>query len=318
MKETYANQVKPGDRVTEFFALRKAELLEKDGKFRLKLEFGDISGRVDGVWWDVTKDQADLVPAGIIVKVRGVVGIYQDKPQIRVERMRLAKEGEYDLGDFLPRSAKSEEELARLLDGIRERVQNSYLRKLLEAIFGNPEVLKRYLMAPAGKLFHHDIVGGLAEHSLSMAEVVVRLADHYPKLNRDLLLCGTLLHDIGKIWEFEVSVVIDYSDAGRLIGHINQGDEFVTSVARGIDQFPKELLTHLRHLIISHQGAKDQGSPVVPMTPEALFLYHLDELDSRMGAVEKIRDRTGDVGWSEWKPIFDRFFFFGNKDSTGG
>ena len=316
MKEKFAKDLKPGEKVTEFFALRKSELLEKDGKFRLKIELGDTSGRIDAVWWDVSKEDADQFQIGSIVKVRGVVSSFQDKPQVRVERMRPAAEAEYDLGDFLPRSQKSEEELSRLLDTMIDRVQNSYLKKLLTAIFGQADLRKKYLSAPAGKLLHHDIVGGLAEHSLSMAEVAVRLADHYPKLDRDLLICGTLLHDIGKIWEFKVTAVIDYSDAGRLIGHINQGDEFITSAAKTIDNFPTDLLMHLRHLIISHQGARENGSPVVPMTPEALFLYHVDELDSKMGAIEKIRERTGGVGWSEWKPIFDRYFFFGRNEKN--
>jgi len=151
-----------------------------------------------------------------------------------------------------------------------------------------------------------------------MAEVIIRLADHYPKLDRDILLCGALLHDIGKIWEYEITASIDFTDAGRLVGHINQGDEFVTSMADTIDNFPDDLLVHLRHLIISHQGEKEKGSPVVPMTPEAMFLHYVDELDARMGALEKIRERTEGAGWSQYSQIFERFFFFGRPDVPSG
>jgi 3'-5' exoribonuclease len=257
---------------------------------------------------------AQLYKPGTIVKVRGLVGSYLDKPQIRIEKMRQAKEDEYDLGDFFRKSSKSEEELAGLLDGMIGRVENSYLKKLLDAIFGDDDFRKLYLSAPAAKLLHHDYIGGLADHSLSLAEVVVRLSDHYPKLDRDILICGALFHDIGKVWEYEIEASIDFTDAGRLVGHINQGDEFVTGKADTIDNFPEDLLTHIRHLIVSHQGEKAKGSPVLPMTPEAVFLHQVDEMDARMGAVEKIRERTGDSGWSEYSRILERFFFFGHGE----
>jgi 3'-5' exoribonuclease len=313
MKETFVDQLRPGERITEFFALRKADLLEKDGKFRLSVELGDATGRVRAVLWDATREHASLHQPGQIVKVRGIVGAYQDQPQIRIERMRAAKEEEYDLGDFFRKSSKSSEELSNLLDAMIERVENSYLKKLLDAVFdGN--IRQKYLSSPAAKLLHHDYIGGLADHSLSMAEIVVRLADHYPKLDRDLLICGALLHDIGKIWEYEVSAIIDFTDAGRLVGHIMQGDEFVVGRADTIEHFPEDLLTHVRHLIVSHQGEREKGSPIVPQTPEAVFLHHIDELDARMGAVEKIRERTGDSGWSEYSRILGRFFFFGRGE----
>jgi 3'-5' exoribonuclease len=317
MKELYINQLKAGEKVTEFFALRRADLLEKDGKFRLSMEFGDATGRIGAVMWDATKEHAHLFQPGQIVKVRGLVGSYMDQPQIRVERIRVAKEEEYDLGDFFRKSSKSAAELSKLLDSMIERVENSYLKQLLEAVF-TENLRKRYLTAPAAKLLHHDYIGGLADHSLSMAEVIVRVADHYPKLNRDLLICGALLHDIGKIWEYEVTASIDYTDAGRLVGHINQGDEFVVGRADTIENFPEELLIHVRHLIVSHQGEREKGSPILPMTPEAVFLHSLDELDANMGAVEKIRERTGDSGWSEYSRIKERFFFFGYDEEEGG
>ncbi len=314
MKEQFIKDIKAGDRITEYFALRRAELLEKDGRFRLSMELGDSTGRMPAVMWDATKEHGLLFQPGQIVKARGVVSVYRDQLQIRVEQLRQAKEGEYDLADFLRASSKTAAELAAALDGMIARVENSYLRKLLDTIFSEGDLRRKYLRAPAAKLLHHDVVGGLAEHSLSMAEVVVRLADHYPKLDRDILICGALLHDIGKIWEYDIGVAIDFSDAGRLVGHINQGDEFVTGLADTIVNFPDDLLNHLRHLIISHQGEKEKGAPVVPMTPEAVFLHHVDELDARMGAVEKIRERTGGAGWSAFYPIFDRYFFFGRAE----
>jgi len=314
MKETFVDQIKPGDHITEFFALRKADLLEKDGRFRLSMELGDATGRIAAIMWDATREHAELFTPGKIVKVRGLVGVYMDRLQIRVERMRAAKSDEYDLADFFRKASKSAEELDGLLKAMIDRVNNTFLKRLLDSIFEG-DLRKQYISAPAAKLLHHDTIGGLAEHSLSMAEIVVRLADHYPKLDRDLLICGALLHDIGKLWEYEIKTSIDFTDVGRLVGHIAIGDEFVTTRARAIEHFPEDLLTHLRHLIISHQGEKEKGSPVVPMTPEATFLHYVDELDARMGAIEKIRERTGDEGWSVWSPVLARFFYFGKSEN---
>ncbi len=311
MKENFVKDLRPGDTITAFFALRKAELMEKDGNYRLSMELGDRTGRAQAILWEDARETAALLVPGSIVKIRGVVTTYRDNIQITIKRIRTATEDEYDLADFFRRSAKSEDELSALLTAMIERLENRYLRELMDNVFGDADIRIKYLRAPAGKLFHHDYVGGLADHSLSMAEVAIRLADHYPKLDRDLLIVGTLLHDIGKIWEYDATNVIDFTDHGRLVGHINIGDEFICSMADAIEHFPDDLLMHVRHLIISHQGEPEKGSPVKPQTPEAVFLHHLDDLDSRMGALDKIRERTGGSGWSQFNRIFDRFLYFG-------
>ena len=317
MKEIYVKDIVSGNTITGFFALRKCDLLEKDGRFRLAVELGDSTGRIDGILWDAEPEAARSYSIGTIVKVKGTVITYQGERQIRIDRIRtVTDEDQVDLGDFLRRADRSKDQLSAQLDEICGRVENTYLKKLLEAIFSDIEFREKYLTSPAGKLLHHDTVGGLAEHSLMMAQIVVRLADMYPRLDRDLLICGALLHDVGKIWEFETTAMIEYTEAGRLVGHINQGDEFVCGLADSIDQFPEELLIHLRHLIVSHHGEKEKGSPVVPQTPEAVFLHHVDELDSGAGAVEKIRERTGGAGWSAYQKIFDRFFYFGAEEES--
>lgn len=311
MKELFINNIQAGEKITGYFALRKWTLLEKDGRFRIAAEIGDATGRINAILWDVEQDVATSFQPGDIVKIRGPVSVYQGSLQLRIDRIRLAEENEYDLGDFFRKASRTKEELGGMLDSMINRVENAYLKKLLEAVFETDGIKERYITAPAAKLLHHDTIGGLADHSLNMAELIVRMADQYPYLDRDLLICGALLHDIGKIWEYEVNAVIDFSDAGRLVGHINQGDEFITGIADSIEPFPEDLLVHVRHLIISHQGEKAKGSPVLPQTPEAVFLNAVDELDSRMGAVDKIRDRTGGSGWSSFQPIFERFFYFG-------
>ena len=315
MKDLYITNIQAGDKITGYFALRKYDLLEKDGRYRISAELGDSTGRLHAIMWDVSPEEGGTFQPGDIVKIRGPVSTYQGNLQIKIDRMRVASEDEYDIRDFFREASRTAEELSAGLEAMLNRLENNYLKQLMREVFDDTDLRKKYLEAPAAKLLHHDTIGGLADHSLNMAEIVVRMADQYPKLNRDLLICGALLHDVGKIWEFDVTTAIDYSDAGRLVGHINQGDEFICAVADRIEHFPDDLLIHLRHLIISHQGEKAKGSPVLPQTPEALFLHGIDELDSKMGAVEKIRDRTGDEGWSSFQQIFERFFFFGRKDA---
>jgi 3'-5' exoribonuclease len=316
MKDIFVKDLRPGDTITGLFALRKSELLEKDGRFRLAMELGDNTGRVKAIWWDVSEDQASLYQAGVFVKVKGPVSTFMGANQLRIDQIRtVTKDDDIEMRDFFRSAVRTKEELNALLNAMIERIENSFLKTLMNNIFDDENTREKYLTSPAAKLLHHDTIGGLADHSLNIAEIVVRLGDLYPKLNRDLLICGAILHDIGKIWEFSVDSAIDYSDAGRLIGHIAQGDEFICTIADDIEHFPEDLLMHLRHLIVSHQGELQKGSPVVPQTPEAVLLHHSDELDSRMGAVEKIRERTGDSGWSTYQRIFERFFFFGRGES---
>lgn len=315
MKDIFVKDLRPGDTITGYFALRKSDLLEKDGRFRLSMELGDNTGRVKAVMWDVSEDQADLYQAGVFVKVKGPVSTFMGANQLRIDRIRtVTADDEIDMSDFFRSATRTKDELNALLIAMIERIENSFLKTLMNNIFDDENTREKYLISPAAKLLHHDTIGGLADHSLNIAEIVVRLGDLYPKLNRDLLICGAILHDIGKIWEFTVDSAIEYSDAGRLIGHIAQGDEFICTIADGIEHFPEDLLMHLRHLIVSHQGELQKGSPVVPQTPEAILLHHSDELDSRMGAVEKIRERTGDEGWSSYQRIFERFFYFGTGE----
>ncbi|MEW5701889.1 MAG: HD domain-containing protein [Candidatus Zixiibacteriota bacterium] len=306
----------PGEHVEGFFALRKIERREFQGGERLALEFGDRSGRIDGVMWEGFNDVIDDLVVGWPVKVRGVVGTYRDRPQIRVERIRPAQTQEVRPEDFLPRSPVEPAVLARELDRFIDSLSNPHLRALLAKLLCEEPLRSQYLSAPAGKLWHHDTIGGLAEHSLNMARLCEFTVSLYPDLDRDLLVCGALLHDIGKIEQYEVSALIDYSDAGRLIGHINTGDFRVATAIRALDGFPAGLERVLRHLIVSHQGGLEYGSPIVPQTPEAFVLYYADELDSKMGALRHIAEKTGDRDWSDYVNLINRHIYFGHRRAT--
>lgn len=308
-----------GERIEAFVALRKVERREYTGGERLSLEFGDPTGRIEGVMWEGFHDiVADLTP-GCVVKVRGLVGSFRDKPQLKVERIRLAQPDEARPQDFLPRSDVDPETLASELERYLESLQDPHLRRLMFELFESDNLRERYLAAPAGKLWHHNTIGGLAEHSLNIVRICEFACTLYPELDRDLLVCGALLHDLGKIEQYSVTSMIDYSDEGRLVGHINTGDFRVAMAIRNIEDFPVETANALRHLIVSHQGELAQGSPVVPMTPEAFVLHYADELDSKMGALHRVMEKTGDADWSEYVNLIGRYLYFGrqNRQSEG-
>jgi len=304
----------PGDRVEDYFALRKVERKEHQGGERLSLEFGDSSGRIEGVMWDGYDGVLEQLKSGAIVKVRGQVGVFRDKPQIKVERLRpIDNDDKVDLSSFVPRSPVESTTLASELDRFIESISDEYLSLLLKNLLGAGPTRDAYLLAAGGKRWHHDSLGGLAEHSLNMARIVESMCCVYPDLDRDLLVCGALLHDIGKIEQYEIGSMIDYSDEGRLVGHINSGDFRVTTAMRAIDGFPPKSEELVRHMIVSHQGQLETGSPVVPQTREAFILYYADEIDSKMGALRHVAEKTGDRPWSEYVNLIGRYMYFGGR-----
>ena len=170
------------------------------------------------------------------------------------------------------------------------------------------DTFEQFLTKPAGKRFHHDYYTGLAEHSLSMVSLADLVCQNYPDLDRDLLVCGALFHDIGKIHEFAGEVVYDYSDAGRLIGHITMGDHYIADLIKQIEDFPNDLALKLRHLILSHHGTGEHGAPITPKTREAFVLHNIDEIDSKLDAIDKIAEKTSDK-WSEFIRPLETFLY---------
>ena len=301
-----------GDNITAFFSIRKKQVREYyKGPF-LKLELGDNTGRIDGMVWDPDQFCLTELEEGMVVKVRGQVGDYNNKLQMAVNRIRLAEETEYNLADILPHSAQTDEERKARILALTEKIENSYIKTLVESFWNDEEFFKKYLLAPAGKLWHHAYIGGLSEHSANVAELAVRVAQGYDYLNTDYLIFGGMFHDMGKIDTYLVTASIDYTDEGRLINHICLADEWIGHHARQIEDFPDKLLMKLRHMILSHQGELAYATPVVPMMPEAFVLYYCDEIDSKMGAIDRIRSRQKKPGWSDYVNLIGRYLYFDN------
>ncbi len=309
-KGHWIEDLKPGLTVKGVFAVsRAAARPKKDGSSFLSLELQDRTGRMTAVAWE----HAHLAPQlgrGAVVRVSGVVDTFQERPQVKVARMELVSE-DVPPELFLPAGHQERELLESRMADVRSKVETPYLKAILAKVFDEDQLLGSYLTAPAAKLRHQAYVGGLAEHSLNMAEHALYCAGFYPELDRDLLVVATLFHDIGKIFEFRVDTSIDYSDEGRLVGHIVIGERLVRQAADSIADFPEEVKMHLSHLILSHQGRLEYGSPVKPQSLEAVVLYALDLLDSRVATFLDIRDshKGEDRTWSDYDRLDDRFWY---------
>jgi len=303
------------DSITGFFVIRQKTVREYvKGQF-VSLELGDCTGRIGGVIWEPDRFALEDLEAGIVVKVRGLVGEYRNKKQFRIQQLRLAKADEYQLEDILPHSSQSTEERRARILSLTEKIENSYIKSLLTSFWEDEEFFDLYLKAAAGKLWHHAYIGGLSEHSANVAELAVRVSSGYDFLNKDLLLFGGLFHDAGKMDTYTTDMVIDYTDRGRLIGHICLADVWVCQRAAAIENFPDKLLTKLRHIILSHQGQLEYATPVVPQMPEAFVVYYCDEIDSKMGAIERISERHNHRGWSDYVNLLNRYIYFGEGDT---
>ena len=320
-KKQFIESLEEGQQVDDLFLVKSVRLAEtRAGKPYLSLIFTDRSGEIGGPAWDNAEALEQICKQGTVVRVGGAVQTYRDKLQLKVDRIEAIDQSTLKMNDFLAASSRNPAAMGSELDQRLSEISDPFLNKLLRRIFHDTEVGERFQHAPAAKGIHHAFRGGLLEHSLSMARVASLLADHYRTVDKDLLIAGALLHDIGKTVELQSDVgVIDYTDIGRLKGHVVIGSEFLARVAAEIEDFPTELLTHLQHLVLSHHGRQEFGSPVVPMTPEALLLSFIDDMDAKMSLVDQLSTKMKSEGpaWSEYQRSLERYLLLkpANKDS---
>ncbi len=305
-----------GDDFVGFYALKRCDLKEFDGGFRLDIELADSTGSLPGVIWDDARSQRELLNKGDVVKVKGRLGSYRDRLQIRIDKIRPAKEGEYEPGSFIPSTPKDIDNLIGCARSLIESIEDSHLSQLGKLIFDNPQFIQEFTSSPGGMKWHHPYLGGLLEHSLGVAEICDFLAQKHPELNRDLLVLAALIHDVGKIKEYSATTIIDYTDEGRLEGHIVIGERFVRNMCDRVEDFPSNLRMLLSHLMLSHQGRKEFSSPVEPMIPEGFVLYYADEIDSKLNAVGRIVKKVQDEGrsWSEFNRILNRYIYIDSDE----
>lgn len=308
--------MKVGDKVEKVMVVAKKVRRDFTGGKFLLFQFSDMEGVLKGVLWEPADDIERGILVDDIVRVSGEIQEYQGSLQLRIGRIEKLAEGEYDPSLFLPASNRPIEEL---YDGILKTiagVNDENIRALLQAMFEETSFRKRLLRAPAAKGWHHSYVGGLVEHINDMMQLALRSADIYPDVDRDLLIAGVLLHDLGKIEELSITNHIDYSDSGRLLGHITLGVAFLEEYLRRMEGFPPELGLKLKHMIVSHHGLLENGSPIVPMTLEALLLHYIDNLDAQVRGVSQVLEKSSnrDSSWTEYVKLLNRYIYKGREE----
>ena len=310
-KIRFVQDLAEGEQLEELFMVKMMRRGEtRAGKAYLSLTFSDKSGEIGGPAWDNVEMLEKRCVPGTVVKVRGQVQSYRDKLQIKVDTIEAVDSSDYAIDAFVAASQRDARSMQSDLEFLINSIKDPYLKKLLDRIFMLSDTGEDFQTAPAAKGIHHAYLGGLLEHSLSMAQAASLLADHYRGIDRDLLVAGALLHDIGKTEELNSDVgVIDYTDIGRLKGHLVIGCELVGRMADDIKDFPPERLTHLQHLVLSHHGRQEFGSPVVPMTAEALLLSFIDDMDAKMNLVEQLsrKVKSSSAQWSDYQRSLERY-----------
>ena len=318
LKETFVEAIQTGQTVHDLFVVREKQLgYKKDGNPYLTITLADRTGNVKAVAWDNVEKISNAFATGDHVKVKANATEYKGVLQLVVISLSRQEPSEVNLRDFLPSTERDVDQMLARLIKISQTVKNPHLSRLLSAFFEDTAFVDRFRMAPAAKKMHHAYLGGLLEHTLSMALLIQAMAGHYKGIDEDLLLTGGILHDIGKVDEFFYETHIDYSDAGRLLSHIVIGVEMLEAKIATIDDFPEELSLLLKHMIVSHHGTRDFGSPEPPMTLESIILHYLDELDAKVTAVRTFMDSEDDpnIAWTSYHRVLDRFFYKG-KDNA--
>ncbi len=302
-----------GEVFTGFFVLKSKNMrFRKNGMPYVAIELGDKSGRLKGNIWEEAMEIFPLLPVDEVVKVQAQLETYQNVRQISVKQIRPARDDDqYDLSQLIAVTKIDVERALACLLALIDRFRDGFLQRLLRDILNDENIRTEYLKAPAGKLWHHNRIGGLIEHTLGVVRLCRVISRLYPHLNHDLLLAGAILHDIGKIEELRYRYAIDYTDRGRLVGHIVLGARLVSERAAGIEGFPPETLDQLLHLVLSHQG--EFGTPVQPATLEAFALYAADELDSKMDAFERIKGKLPEGEKWTWVNLLNRWMRFGDN-----
>lgn len=292
MKSPYVKELQPNQTVTATFLVHSKDIRQKkSGEPYLSLMLGDRSGDVEAKMWDNVGEVLETFEKDDFVKVKGLVQVYHNRAQLTIHKLRRLDDSEIDFSDFFPASDRDPNEMMAELREVIHGIGNPHLSALLTALFADEEVARRYQTAPAAKQVHHAYLGGLIEHVLSLCRLCRVTAAHYKNIDLDLLLAGAILHDIGKIYELNYARSFSYSTEGQLLGHMIIALRMLDEKLRCLPDFPPQLRTLVDHMIISHHGKLEFGSPKVPQFPEALLLHYLDDLDSKMECMRTVLER---------------------------
>lgn len=293
----YINELREGENVIEHYLCKSKQTMKsRAGKNYLSLKLQDKTGMVDAKVWDLNNDIRSFEENDFI-KIDGTVTTYQNDKQLNIKRIRKSMEGEYDPSDYVRSTEKNIEAMKKKLLGYIDTIENTYIKKLLNEIFYNNEMVKNSVAThSAGKSMHHSYLGGLLEHTLSVVEICDFMSGRYKYVNRDILIACAMLHDIGKLWELSEFPTNDYTDDGQLLGHIVMCSELIGETASKIEGFPHKLKSLLKHCILAHHGVYEYGSPELPKTIEAFILHCADNMDAKTKAIEELIESSDITG----------------------
>lgn len=310
MKSLYATDIRENQSVDECFLVASKNYgVTKGGHSYLTLKLLDRSGEIEARVWERAEDLGRGFEKNDFVRVRGQATLYQGRVQIRVQDLLRVDDSKVAAKDFLPCSAFDSEAMLAELQSILRGIKNPHLLALAEACFADQDLMNLLKQAPGAKTIHHPYIGGLLEHTLSLLKLIVKVVENYRGVDVDLLLIGGFLHDIGKVYEFSFDRAVDYTDAGQLLGHLVMEVELVNRKIEAIADFPAELAMLVKHLLVSHHGAYEFGSPKLPQTLEAVMLHSLDDLDGKIQAIQSLPPREPGAKWSAFHRAYGRSFY---------
>jgi 3'-5' exoribonuclease len=314
MSKQFVNSFEDKQPIQSVFLVKEKFLLKgKNGKNYLSVVFADRTGAIDGRIWDNVDETASLFQTGDFVRVKGMVQLFQNRKQLVVHKVERAPTGEFDLKDFVQVSAVDPKEMfARLLELVQS-IRDPRIKQLTLDVIQDPTIQPKLLQYPAAKTIHHAYWGGLLEHILSICQIMQFLSEHYPKLNRDLLYFGAIFHDVGKLWELDYEGGTTYTDGGRMLGHLVMAVELVEKFAARQSDFSEELKMVLKHIVLSHHGKLEYGSPKTPQFLEAFIVAFIDDFDSKVNTIQMFIENERQTGekWSRFHQLFERYFYLG-------
>jgi 3'-5' exoribonuclease len=293
---------------SSFVVASKQVKPKKNGESYLALVLADRSGQIEAKMWDNVDQFIDVFEQDDFLKVKGLINKYKNRFQLTLHKLRRLEDAEIDYSDYLPKTSKDIGELWRTLSEFVAGFKNPDLKALVESFMADAELAERFRNAPAAKTLHHAYIGGLLDHVVSLFRSCDLMCKNYPQVNRDLLLTGAFLHDIGKTQELTYNRAFGYTTRGQLLGHMVIELEMLQAKIAKLADFPPDLKTLLEHLIISHHGQYEFGSPKLPMFPEALMLHYLDDLDSKMEAMRTHFEREAEIEgpWTSYNASLGR------------
>jgi 3'-5' exoribonuclease len=314
MRRLYLRDCQPGDLIEDVYVITQKQLAAgSNGKQYIKGFIGDRSATVTARMWNASRDIFNAMPESGFLRIRARVENYQNNLQVIIEQMWPAVDGSFDIGDLIPHTTRDIPQMFIRLAEVLGSIQNRHLAAVVQAYLDDESLMTNFRNAPAAMNFHHAFLGGLLEHTLNSIEVADAVCPFYPRLNRDLVIAGIFLHDIAKTWELTYACAFGYSDGGQLIGHIVKSAMWVEEKRRqaeGVlgEKIPQPLVDVLQHIILSHHGVPEFGSPKTPATPEALMVHALENLDAKlMMALSACRGdaaANAEGNWTEYLKMF--------------